>query len=240
MVSIGGTRYIGGPLSPNTIGGDNYIRYIGDRLVMDFHEGAGTTVRDLSGNGNGGTFGSGAAAPTWERNRLSFDGANDYISFGNNTFNSLATDSYTINLSVEPIVLPSAGDFDRALDFEGRIAYFSADGDTAAWIFGIYNGTVLKEITSTDNYNIGESVFITGIYDKLADELRLHLNTDYKDKEVTVGTPDNSQNRNNIIGASYDPLMRNFNVYISFIHINATAFSAPQLLAEYLFLKWRT
>lgn len=34
----------------------------------DFNQGAGTTLTDISGNGNNGTFGAGGAAPTWIAN----------------------------------------------------------------------------------------------------------------------------------------------------------------------------
>ena len=79
MQSIGGQQGIGGPISPNQIGGESFIRHIGnDKLIFDFHEGSGTTVYDKSRNNNNGTFGAGAAAPTWKRNSLYFDGG-DYV-----------------------------------------------------------------------------------------------------------------------------------------------------------------
>lgn len=81
---IGGLNAIGAPMSPHQIGGENFIRHIGnDKLIFDFHEGSGTTVRDKSREGNDGTFGAGAAAPTWKRNSLYFDG-NDYIDLAQN------------------------------------------------------------------------------------------------------------------------------------------------------------
>jgi len=79
MKSIGGLNAIGAPLSPNQIGGENFIRHIGnDKLIFDFKSGSGTTVKDRSREGNDGTLGSGAAAPTWKRNSLYFDGG-DYV-----------------------------------------------------------------------------------------------------------------------------------------------------------------
>ena len=76
---IGSGRGIGGPLR-HAIPGESFIRHIGnDKLIFDFHEGSGTTVHDKSHNSNDGTFGAGAAAPTWKRNSLYFDGVNDYI-----------------------------------------------------------------------------------------------------------------------------------------------------------------
>ena len=76
--TIGNNSGIGCPISPNQIGGENFIRHIADKLHYQFKEGSGTTCRDLSCEGNDGTFGAGAAAPTWKRNSLYFDGG-DYV-----------------------------------------------------------------------------------------------------------------------------------------------------------------
>lgn len=57
MNSIGGQCGIGIPLPNNQIGGENFIRHIGnDKLIFDFKEGSGTTVRDKSHCGNDGVF----------------------------------------------------------------------------------------------------------------------------------------------------------------------------------------
>ena len=80
MNSIGGNQGVGGPIPRNAIGGENFIRHIGnDKLIYDFKSGNGTTVKDRSREGNDGTFGAGAAAPTWKRNALYFDGGDDVI-----------------------------------------------------------------------------------------------------------------------------------------------------------------
>ncbi len=57
MNSIGGLNAIGVPLSHNAIGGEPFIRHIGnDKLIFDFKEGSGTTIKDKSHCGNDGTF----------------------------------------------------------------------------------------------------------------------------------------------------------------------------------------
>ncbi len=81
MRKIGSTSGVGAPLAPNRVGGDEFIRRVGDRLVMDMHEGCGPTIRDLSGRGNSGLL---SGNPAWERNRINFDGVNDHINSGNN------------------------------------------------------------------------------------------------------------------------------------------------------------
>ncbi len=57
--SIGNGRGIGGALR-HALQGENFIRHIGnDKVIFDFHEGSGTTVKDKSHCGNDGAFPSG-------------------------------------------------------------------------------------------------------------------------------------------------------------------------------------
>ena len=97
--SIGGAQGVGGPLH-NSIGGEDFIRHIGnDKLIYDFKEGSGTTVHDKSHCGNDGTFGAGAAVPTWKRNSLYFDGG-DYVDLTGITHGiSTGAFSFVINVS---------------------------------------------------------------------------------------------------------------------------------------------
>ena len=100
---IGGLNAIGAPLSPNQIGGESFIRHIGnDKLIFDFHEGSGTKVYDKSHCGNNGTFAAGAAAPTWQRNSLYFDGG-DFIDLGST--HTLAVAKSTFLVQIKPTVL---------------------------------------------------------------------------------------------------------------------------------------
>lgn len=79
--SIGNGRGIGGCLR-HALQGEDFIRHCGnDKLIFDFKSGSGTVVKDRSREGNDGTFGAGAAAPTWKRNSLYFDGG-DYVTGG--------------------------------------------------------------------------------------------------------------------------------------------------------------
>ena len=79
--SIGSTSGVGAPLPPSRVGGDEFIRYPNDRLIMDFREGGGITILDRSGWGNNGLL---SGSPAWERNRINFDGVDDHIDSGNN------------------------------------------------------------------------------------------------------------------------------------------------------------
>ena len=76
---IGGLNAIGAPLSPNQIGGENFIRHIGnDKLIFDFHEGSGTVCYDKSHCGNNGTL-INPTDITWKRNELQFGGTSGYV-----------------------------------------------------------------------------------------------------------------------------------------------------------------
>jgi len=102
MYSIGKGRGIGGALR-HALQGESFIRHIGnDKLIFDFHEGSGTVCYDKSHNSNNGTFGAEAAAPTWQRNSLYFDGIDDYVNCGLNGLPSPSTE-ITIALWVKPV-----------------------------------------------------------------------------------------------------------------------------------------
>ena len=99
MNRIGCGRGIGGALR-HALQGESFIRHIGnDKLILDFHEGSGTTIRDKSHCGNDGTFGAGAAAPTWRRNSLYFDGG-DYVILTGIT-HGISTGEFTFCFSVD-------------------------------------------------------------------------------------------------------------------------------------------
>lgn len=101
---IGGLNSVGGPLSDNQIGGESFIRHIGnDKLILDFHEGSGTVVHDKSHCGNNGTF-KGVNEPAWLRNEVLFDGSNDYINCGNDSSLNILK-AITIEVWVKPMVL---------------------------------------------------------------------------------------------------------------------------------------
>lgn len=57
----------------------------GASAIYLFNEGSGTTLHDYSGNGNHGTLGAGAAAPTWTQYGLSFDGG-DLVQLARQTY----------------------------------------------------------------------------------------------------------------------------------------------------------
>lgn len=70
-----------------------------------FNENSGDKVFDLSGNGNLGTFGAGASAPTWEPGRigpaLDFDGGDEIDCGSGSTLDNL-TSAITVEAWVKP------------------------------------------------------------------------------------------------------------------------------------------
>lgn len=125
--TIGGPQGIGGPLSPDSIGGESFIRHVGnDKLIFDFHEGSGTTIHDKSHCGNDGTFGAGVAAPTWKRNSLYFDGG-DYVNCGSSLALTKITVEACINFGVVNAYQYVASEDDNPSDVNRN------------WLFGLTN-----------------------------------------------------------------------------------------------------
>jgi len=75
-----------------------------------FDEGVGSTAYDISGKGNSGVLGTGNSAPTWATGKygkgLKFDGSNDYVSMGNQSYLKPST-PFTISSWVKLDSLPS-------------------------------------------------------------------------------------------------------------------------------------
>ena len=83
----------------------------GPVLALPMQEGAGAIAHDISGFGNDGIFGAGAAAPSWVRLPsglwyLDFDGTDDSVSCGTDA--SLRTQNVTVECWLYVPTLPSA------------------------------------------------------------------------------------------------------------------------------------
>lgn len=241
MNGIGSASGIGAPLPPNRVGGDNFIRYISDRLILDFHEGAGTTVRDLSGNGNNGTF-KASGEPAWEKGRVNFDGTDDYIDCGNNA----SLDVYEI-ITITANIYPESRDQYRSVITKSSGG--SADG---GWAFrikstGVFeaffpDGTTPSPIfltTATISLNEWLAVAATNNGTTLTESIKIYFDsTSQAGVESNYGTKSASNVLNVRIGTTSTGGVA-FDGPISFIRMNASVFSALQVLAEYLWNKWR-
>ena len=132
---IGGLNAIGAPLLDNQIGGESFIRHIGnDKLLFDFHEGSGTTVHDKSHNNNNGTLGAGDAAPTWKRNSLYFDGG-DYVDL-TGISHGISTGEFTLCFSMNRLNIPST--YAKIFDQETIRFIVAINNDIFYSYFGIF------------------------------------------------------------------------------------------------------
>lgn len=231
MDSIGSVSGIGAPISPNQTGGDTFARHIGDRLLIDFHEGAGTTVRDLSTNGNDGTF-KASGEPAWERGRVNFDGADDYIDCGNAS--SLDVTAVTIEVHAKHGNAAAEGICGKRTE-GGDAAYslWSQTGNVGS--IEIYIGNARKSNESATALGVASFQNVIGAYDN--QNLKVYLNGAEDGTEAQVGNIDVVTDSVRV-GWVYSDTYA-WQGRISFVRINAIAFSAPQALQEYLWNKWR-
>lgn len=234
MRAIGSTQGIGAPLSPNRVGGDKFIRYIGDRLILDFHEGAGTTVRDLSGNGNNGTLTS-PTNLTWELRRLKFGGVSGYVNCTHDLSLNLES-AWTIQAQVKAdAVVPHQGIITKWLDPSKDFAFIVLASGELYLLHNIAN--VEKLVGSTATIDDSTQHHLVGVND--GTDLRVYIESVLAGTGVEQGGTTDNDGANLCIGFWRPATNEYFKGLISFIRINATAFSAPQVLQEYLFNLWR-
>lgn len=234
MKHIGSAEGIGAPLGPKRVGGDTFPRHIGDCLILDFHEGAGTTVRDLSGNENNGSFASGAAAPAWERNRLSFDGG-DYVDCGNGASLSLSTAFTVVGVSTtrdtgltNTIVAKNPTDSSYPNYRIILTTAFEAQFRDTGGSFRTTSGGTVTADTSYCTIGVWDSIF-----------LRVYSNGSLKDSDDFSGNVPKTDTSWKVYVGCMRTSVDLLDGVVSFIRINASTFSAPQVLQEYLFNKWR-
>ena len=99
-------------------------------LYLPGHPGTGSTITDFSGSGNDGTFGAGAAAPSWAKLPsglvyLSFDGG-DYV---------LVTDAASFNFTTALSGLCWVSITDITGGEQTFISKYIAGGDNREWAF---------------------------------------------------------------------------------------------------------
>jgi len=241
MRSIGGTQGIGAPLSPNRTGGDTWIRRIGDRLILDMHEGAGTVVRDLSGNGNDGELRGDINLPVWERNVLSLDGIDDYINVLDSDSltpsNFLAFCFYFRSSRVAPSI-PISKENEYAVELLPNFPYM--------WL----NDAVPVSYISADDFtpptywdNLWHDWVCLWLGGKESNSLKMY----YDGSERTnldfgsFGDFDSVKNTANDLNIGYYRLAYPawWRTRVSFVRINMEGMSKPQILWDYLWNKWR-
>ena len=235
MRHIGSVFGKGAPLSEGK-GADSFPRYIGDRLILDFHEGAGTTVRDLSGSGNNGTFGAGNAAPTWKRNSLYF-GGDDYIGLAQNFLakSDFVNGGSVLVLCKFSTVSASA----KIIDIEGAwIFSLTASGILRADIDG---SSTLPSSMSSSDYDDNNYHCIIVTWDKETSATVKNIIDGVEDGSSTQNlyNIDDLTNRVSAIGSMYGGGQRFYIGFIKMVRILNKCLSGIECQQEYLCNKWR-
>src|SRR6056300_501137 len=129
---------------------------------------SGSTIYDLSGNGNNGTFGASTAAPTFSGDNggcLSFDGSNDYINI-----NSL---TLTGNITVTAwIFMNSGGVYQHVVDSSNNSWHLAITSSNRPYL---YAGTWSN---SGVQLSISQWYMIAGVYDNDNSTLKYYVNGD--------------------------------------------------------------
>jgi len=125
------------------------------------YPGTGTTWFDLATSTNGSLVNS----PTFNSNQFTFNGSNQFVNFGNT--NNIGTDNVTLVAWVKTIANQDyAGIIGKAFygDKLGRFSLHTRSGGK----LGIITQSALSnvEVTSTQNINTGNWVFVVGIIDR--------------------------------------------------------------------------
>lgn len=147
----------------------------GASAIYLFNEGSGTTLHDYSGNGNHGTLGAGAAAPTWTQYGISFDGG-DFATCGtapdaSPTGMTVQVLCYATTDGAQGIVCKASGSGGSGAD--GFYLAKHATADT--WMFNVYNAERSKATLSMENVATGSWHVITGVVDA-ANVMALYAN----------------------------------------------------------------
>ena len=241
--SVGGRQGIGAPISER-IGGENFIRHIGnDKLICDFHEGSGTTVHDKSHNNNDGTFGAGAAAPTWRRNSLYFNGG-DYINILDDpTLNFGANTDFTLEAVIKTSTKVAYQYFIAKGDVGGTALYYIARVNiTTGILLAALNDSVAeKGISGTTDISDGNWYHYIATANRSGD-LTHYINEKQEGTPVDISgmaTIDETGNLR-ISGRESDSVWGFlFTGYMSNIRIIAKALSQIEVQQEYLANKFR-
>jgi hypothetical protein len=129
------------------------------------YPGTGTTWFDLASSTNGSLVNS----PTFNSNQFTFNGTNQFVNFGN--INNIGTDSVTLVAWIKTIANQDyAGIIGKAFygDKLGRFSLHTRSGGKLGIITQNLQGGALQitEVTSTQNINTGNWVFVVGVIDR--------------------------------------------------------------------------
>ena len=166
--------------------------------AYSFDAGSGTTLADVSGDGNAGTI----VGATWTTagkygNALSFNGATSYVDLGNPADLQL-TGSMTWSAWVYATGTPADDGqiIAKSADGGGTVGWqFKTSPDTGPRTFGIgvsSNGTAITQRYSATLPALGTWYYVAGVYDATARTLDIYVNG-VLDNGVLSGTVPASQ-----------------------------------------------
>ncbi|HHE76850.1 MAG TPA: LamG domain-containing protein [Candidatus Parcubacteria bacterium] len=192
----------------------------------------GTTVQDLSGNGNDGTIHG--ATPTIGKvgQALSFDGVDDYVDCGNDESLNI-TDEITVSAWVKPVSTNS--------NWPTVVAKWSGNSYYELYTLGIQNYKLQAEVTTNngnfyrettnDVITLNEWQFLVMTYDSSISKFKLYRNGNLVQQWTDVSGTMSTSNKPAIIGSVLrnDNLYYHFNGLIDEVRIYNRALSAEEI-----------
>ena len=214
------------------------IRYLYNRKQpiahWKFDEGAGATAYDSSINGNTGTFGAGAAAPTWTEGKigraLSFDGTNDYVNVG--AVQDFRNKDFTISFWVYSNGYTSQGSMFNCLLANGDA---SESGTMSTFSFcttsinDLYFG-VSEEWAVYPSSILGRWVHAVGVQNVVNNNVKIYINGVL---QATTPTTRELESTSSIYIGRDSGAGRFFNGFIDDVRIYNYARTASEILADY-------
>lgn len=254
MNKVGSVSGIGAPISPDCIGGEEFIRYIGDKLVLIFCEGGGSVTKDLSGGGNNGRFKS-LHEPKWEKNCVLFDGVDDVINCGrmsgiSNIFDDGGTIVAYINVNSTGAHLSGSIVSKADLDLLDEGWYFWVTNQSGKKFslnffqaFDAMWGEWLSGQLGDRPINIKENTLVVIRYNSNStrnnpDFIKNIKSLNLWETTAPVGKRQTDSEQDLLIGAETFSFWV-FDGRISFIRVNSMILSDIQILQDYLWNKWR-
>lgn len=128
------------------------------------NQGTGTTLTDFSGNGNHGTLGAGAAAPTWTQYGLSFDGGDsvfcpNFMNAAGAPFCIDAVATYANTTGYHTLIAKATG-------FDKNCYGFGVRQNGTAMTFSLLNPTGAEvKITAANAVSMGGTSHVTAVFD---------------------------------------------------------------------------
>jgi fibronectin type 3 domain-containing protein len=204
--------------------------------AYSFNEGTGTTVGDLSGNGNTGTL----TSTTWTTagkygNALSFNGTSSFVNLGNPTQLRL-TGSSTWSAWVNAAANPADDGQIIAKSSDTSGWQFKTSPDTGPHTFGVAisgSGGSHAQRYSTTIRQLNTWYYVAGVYNAAARTLDIYVNG-VLDNGALIGTVPSSQTNNNSVNVNIGRRSGGFyfNGIIDEVRIYNRALSQAEIQAD--------